>query len=62
MTIKDATARATIYYTTNGATPNSSSTKYTKAFTVSTQETVKAVAIAPGHVDCDVVSGEFTFN
>ncbi len=35
----------TIYYTTNGSTPTSSSTVYNSPFTVSTNTTVKAVAI-----------------
>jgi len=42
--ITDATAGATIYYTTNGYQPNASSTRYTGPITVSESEQVKAIA------------------
>lgn len=46
VTISDTTAGATIYYTTNGTTPTTSSTLYTTPFTVSTSETIQAIALA----------------
>lgn len=40
-----ATEGATIYYTTNGDTPNNTSTKYTAAISVGENMTIKAIAI-----------------
>jgi hypothetical protein len=48
VTISDATAGATIYYTTNGTGPTSSSATYTSPIAVNTTQTVKAIAIKTG--------------
>ncbi|MGB6687615.1 MAG: chitobiase/beta-hexosaminidase C-terminal domain-containing protein [Terracidiphilus sp.] len=47
--IADTTKNATIYYTVNGTVPTTSSKKYMKALVVSKNETIEAIAIAPGH-------------
>lgn len=47
-TIATNTSGAATYYTTNGTTPTSSSTKYTAKFAVSSGTTVKAVSIKDG--------------
>jgi hypothetical protein len=60
VTITDATAGASIYYTTNGATPTASSTLYTGAITVSSSETIQAIAILAGYNNSSVASATYT--
>jgi len=60
VSIADATSGATIYYTTNGATPTTSSTKYTAAIKVSTTETIHAIAVAPGYSQSAVAAAAYT--
>jgi hypothetical protein len=49
VTITDATKGATIYYTTNGTTPTTSSKVYQAAIQVSATETIEAIAVATGY-------------
>jgi hypothetical protein len=49
VTISDATAGATIYYTTNGSVPTTSSTVYSGPITVSSSETLEAIAVETGY-------------
>jgi N-acetylneuraminic acid mutarotase len=60
VTISDATAGATIYYTTNGTTPTTSSTNYTAAIPVATTETIQAIAVASGYTTSGVASATYT--
>jgi hypothetical protein len=60
VTLADATAGATIYYTTNGTTPTTSSTKYTGAIMVSATETIEAIAVLTGHAPSSVATAAYT--
>jgi Chitobiase/beta-hexosaminidase C-terminal domain len=60
VTIKSTTAGATIYYTTNGTTPTTASTKYTGPVAISSTTTLKAIATAPGLTNSAVASGLYT--
>jgi hypothetical protein len=48
-----------IYYTTDGSTPTTGSTLYTGAITVSSTETIKAIATAVGLANSAVASATF---
>jgi hypothetical protein len=60
VTISDQTSGATIYYTTNGATPTTSSTVYTGPIPVSATETIQAIATATGYASSATASATFT--
>ncbi len=59
VTIADTTPGATIYYTTNGTTPSTSSAVYSSAITVSASTTLEALAIAPGYAQSAVASAAY---
>jgi len=60
VTINDATLGATIYYTTNGSTPTTASTKYTGPITARVTQTIKAIATATGDTQSAVASATYT--
>jgi len=60
VTITVATSGATIYYTTDGSTPTSSSTVYSGALTISATTTVKAIALKSGSAPSSVASATYT--
>ena len=62
VTISDSTIGATIYYTTDGSTPTTSSAKYTAAISVTSAETIKAMATASGYTNSAVASAVYKMN
>jgi N-acetylneuraminic acid mutarotase len=62
VTISDATAGASIYYTSDGTTPTASSTLYSGAITVAETETLKAIAVDSGFSNSAVASVAYSIN
>jgi arabinogalactan endo-1,4-beta-galactosidase len=63
VTISDAIAGATIYYTTNGTTPTTVSNVYSGAITIPATpatETIQAIAVATGYANSPVASAVYT--
>ena len=58
--LTDFTIGAQIRYTTNGATPTATSALYSAPLKVTSTETIKAIAIAPGYKNSLVALGLFT--
>ncbi len=58
--LTSATNDAAIYYTTNGTTPSTSSTRYTSPIPVTATQTIKAIAIAPAYAQSSVSSATYT--
>ncbi len=57
-----AASGASIYYTTNGSTPTTSSTLYSGPITVSATSTIKAIAVKTGMTNSPVASATFTIS
>jgi len=61
ITISDGTTGASIYYTTDGSTPTTSSTLYASAIPLSATTTINAIAVASGYSNSSVGSATYTF-
>jgi len=57
--ISDASPGVSIYYTTNGSTPTTSSNRYTGPILVIVKTTVRAIAVAPGWSQSSVESATY---
>jgi len=62
VTISDATAGATIHYTSNGSTPTPGSAIYSGPITVGSSETLQAIAIGDGYSASAIASAIYTIN
>ena len=62
VTLASTTSGASIYYTTDGSAPTSSSTLYAGALTVSSSETLKAIAVKSGWTSSSVTSATYTIS
>ena len=62
LTISDATPGVTIYYTTNSTQPSSKSLIYSGPLTISSTQTVTAIAIADNYTRSSAISATYTFN
>jgi N-acetylneuraminic acid mutarotase/protein involved in polysaccharide export with SLBB domain len=62
VTISDATSGATIYYTTDGSTPTTSSSVYSAPLVVSSTEIVEAVAVAEGYTPSAVATATYAIS
>ena len=59
VTINSTTEGATIYYTTNGEDPTTSSSVYSSAINVSTNTTIKAIAVKDGNNNSAVATATY---
>jgi hypothetical protein len=62
VSIADTTTGASIYYTTNGSTPTTSSPLYSGPFTISASTTVNAIATASGFTQSAQGSASYTYS
>lgn len=62
LTASNGTAPYTIYYTTNGSAPTTSSTVYTAPLNISTATTVRAIAVDANAQTSTITSAAYTFN
>ena len=60
VTIADSTPGAKIYYTTDGSTPTTTSALYTGTLTVTSTETISAIASATGFLQSQIARQSYT--
>ena len=62
VSLADATAGATVYYTTDGSTPSLASPMYTAPLVVSSSETITAIAAASGYLTSPPAAAAYVIN
>lgn len=62
VTLSCSTIGSSIYYTTNGSTPNANSILYESPFTINQTTTLKAIAIKSGWNDSEIFTAEYIIN
>lgn len=62
ITIATTTTGATIYYTTDGTTPTTSSPVYTGPVNLTATTTLQAFATAPGFLPSSITTGQYTYS
>jgi len=60
VTLACVTSGATIYYTTNGDTPTTSSTQYTTAIIITDPMTIKAIAVKTNYTNSAMLTAAYT--
>ena len=60
ITLKSATSGAMIYYTTDGSTPTTDSTRYNGSIAITSAVTIKAIAVKDGYKPSDVYEISYT--
>jgi hypothetical protein len=62
VSLSTSTPDATIYYTTDGSTPTTSSTPFALPIVVSSTQTIKAIAVKDGWSNSKLMKSRFTIN
>ena len=62
VTITSQTSGASIYYTTDGSAPSTSSTLYTAPVNVDRSMTIKAIAVKDGMLNSEVATADYVIN
>ena len=60
VTLTDSTANASIYYTTDGTTPTTSSNQYKNPVTITSTTTIQSIAMAQGYSRSALATGTYT--